>query len=232
MTRLLWRAVLAALALIAVGAQLDRASYLRPELSVFVPRPFRSFAQPPTALLALSENNPKAALAETRLLVRRRPMPAEHLFMLGMAEMGDGRPQGFANAVRTASTRGWRFTPLQVTAAQAALLAGDLPGAANRVAALWAGDAGDPAVVPLTKALLEAPGGAEAFAVPLAQTHVWSNNFVAQASGITSPTNALKVVMAAYRANASFDCVTLRRFADVMRARGEVLAPGALACRP
>ena len=232
MTRWLWRGLLAVLAVIAICAEFDRASYLRPELSVVVPPPFRSFAQSPTALLALAGGDAETARAEARRLVRRRPMPAEHLFILAMSEIGGRHPQAFANAIRAASTRGWRFAPLQTTAAQAALQAGDLTGAANRVAALWAADAGNPSVVPLTKALLEAPGGAAAFAVPLAQTRVWADNFIARAPAIVSPATALKVVETARRGGARFDCGAMQRFAEAMRASGEVVSSGALACSP
>lgn len=230
MTRWIWRAALAALALVAVAAELDRASYLRPELSVVVPKPFRSFAQPTTALLALATSDNATAQAEARRLVRRRPMPAEHLFTLAMGELRNGRPLAFAAAFRAASTRGWRYAPLQVTAAQAALASGDVRGAANRVAALWAADANDPSVAPLTRALLAAPGGPEAFAIPLAHTHVWSKNFLGRARAYASPENALRTVLAARRAGARFDCAALKRFGDALAARGQAVPAGALSC--
>jgi hypothetical protein len=230
MRRWLWRAALLVVALVAVGAELDRASYLRPELSLVVPRPFRSFAQPTTALLALATGDGAEAEAETRRLVRRRPMPAEHLFTLAMAEMRNGRPVAFAAAFRAASTRGWRYPPLQVTAAQAALAAGDVRGAANRVAALWAQDPANPSLAPLTRALLAAPGGPEAFAVPLAGTHVWGDNFVGKAQMFAVTPIALRTITAARRAGGQFDCAALNRFAHALAKSGQHVPPGALAC--
>ena len=212
MIRWLWRIALGMLALVAIGAQLDRASYLRPELAILVPQPFRSFAQPTTALVALATGDSTTARAEAQRLVRRRPIPAEHLFTLAMAEGRAGHPQLFSEAFRAASTRGWRYAPLQVAAAQAALAGGDVKGAANRVAALWAEGADNSSVEPLTKSLLEAPGGPEAFALPLAQTRVWSDNFVGRALGVASPTIAQRTVTAARRAGAEFDCRALERF--------------------
>lgn len=230
MTRWAWRIALALIAVVAIGAELDRASYLRPELAIVVPQPFRSFAQPTTALLALATGDSATAQEETRRLVRRRPIPAEHLFTLAMAEIRNGHPRAFADAFRAASTRGWRYPPLQVAAAQAALASGDVKAAANRVAALWAEDAANPSVAPLTKALLEAPGGPEAFAIPLAQTHVWSENFVARAPGFASPANAVRTIVAARRAGARFDCRALARFGQALAGRGYTIPRQALAC--
>ncbi len=231
MTRWIWRLALVLIAVVAVCAQLDRASYLRPELAIVVPKPFRSFAQPTTALLALATGNTSDAQIETRRLVRRRPIPAEHLFTLAMGELRAGNPRAFAKAFRVASTRGWRFPPLQVAAAQAALANGDVKGAANRVAALWAQNPANPSVEPLTKALLAAPGGPEAFAVPLANTHVWSDNFVSRAASFASPANAVLTVATARRAGGQFDCRALERFDRSLAVRGEAFPPQASACR-
>ena len=216
MTALLWRIAMAGLAVVTVGAQLDRASQLRPELSVFVPTPFRSSAQSTTALLALATGDPLSARSEARRLLRRRPMPAEHVYILALAEMRTGHSRDFATALRAASTRGWRFTPLQAAAAQAALQDGDVKGAANRVAALWAADPDNPLVPTLTRSLLLAPGGAEAFSVPLAGTHTWSNTFLRRAPSLDAPTQATSSVIAARRAGAHFNCAALTRFAETM----------------
>jgi hypothetical protein len=159
-------------------------------------------------------------------------MPAEHLFALGLAEMRSGHPQAFAADFRAASTRGWRFSPLQVTAAQAALANGDVKGAANRVAALWAADSGNALLPSITKTLLAAPGGPEAFAVPLAQTHVWSANFLGAAPGLVEPPIALRTVLAAQRAGARFDCLALTTFRQGLAARGLSAPAQDLACTP
>jgi hypothetical protein len=197
-----------------------------------VPGPFRSFAQPTVALIALATGDNTTAQEEARRLVRRRPIPAEHLYTLAMADLRNGQPQAFASAFRAASTRGWRYPPLQVAAAQAALAAGDEKGAANRIAALWAENPGNPAVAPLSKALLAAPGGADAFAIPLSKTHVWSGNFVGRSLAYASPPTAMRMVVAARRAGARFDCASLRRLKQAMTARGVAPAAGVLDCAP
>jgi hypothetical protein len=225
-----WRVLLAALALVTIFAQLDRASAMRPELSIVVPRPFRSFAQSTTAMLALATSDGATAQAEARRLVRRRPMPAEHLFTLAMAELRAGHPNAFAATLKAASTRGWRYPPLQVTTAQAALSGGDVKAAANRVATLWAEDSDNPSVAPLTKALLASPGGPEAFAEPLAGTRVWGENFVRRSAAIASPEQALRTVMAARKAGGHFDCGALKTMARSLEAKGHPAPSGALAC--
>lgn len=225
-----WRAAMALLAAIAVMAQLDRASVLRPEVSLIVPPAFRSFAQSPIALIAMTQGDAPKALEEARRLVRRRPLPAEHLFVLAMADLQSGRTQGFADAFRTASTRGWRFGPLQVFAAQTALERGDVRGAANRVAALWAAEADNPSREPLTRALLAAPGGADAFAVPLAQTHVWSDKFLAGGADLAPPQVALRTVRMAQAKGARFDCDALRGFYRALTTRGLAANPDLSGC--
>lgn len=230
MKRWVWYGLLTLVALIAIAAELDRASSLRPELSVLVPGPFRSVAQPTIALLALATGDSATAQDETRRLVRRRPMPAEHLFTLAMAEMRNGRPEAFAAAFRAASTRGWRFAPLQTALAQTALAGGDVRGAANRIAALWAAEGSSPSVLTLTKELLAAPGGPEAFAVPLAKTHVWSASFLNRSLEVASPDHALQTVLAARRAGARFECADLRRFGAGLVERREVAPAQALVC--
>ena len=232
MIRWLWWLALAGLALVTVAAQLDRASLVRPELSAIVPGPLRSFAQVPMAMVALTTQDGSAAREQARILVRRRPMPAEYLFALSMAELRGGDPEAFAATFRAASTRGWRFAPLQVTAARAALDNGDATGAANRVAALWAAEPGNPALAQLTGRLLAMPRGPEALAINLAGTRVWPDTFLVQAPTMSGDDAAiLQTVVAARRAGAAFDCVALERFGTLMAERGQAIRPGALACR-
>ena len=221
MIRWAWRLLLVLGAALAIGAELDRASYLRPELSIMVPQPFRSFAQPTTAVIALGTGDSSESLKEARRLVQRRPIPAEHLFTLAMAELRNGNPRGFADSFRAASTRGWRYAPLQLAAAQAALSAGDVKAAANRVAAQWAESPENPSVGQHTKQVLESPGGPEAFAVPLAQTHVWSDSFLARLPGLTTPAIAARTIIAAQGAGAKFDCRSLARLERALVARGK-----------
>lgn len=162
MKRLAWWLALGGLALLAAFAQLDRASAARPALAPLVPKPFRSFAQPMITLVALATGTPAEARAEARRLVRIRPMPAEHLYALALAELRAGNLTGYATAFERATERGWRARPIQAAAARAALDAGDVDAAANRIAALWA-TGPDAETIALTHRLLALEGGRAAF---------------------------------------------------------------------
>lgn len=211
-------------------AQLDRASQQRPELAVVVPAPFRAFSQMPIALIALATGSPGAARIEAAKLVRRRPMAAEHLFVLSMADLRAGREKGFARAFRAASTRGWRFAPLQIAAAQASLAERDAPGAAKRVAALWAAEGNHPMLPELTRNLLDLPGGAHAFGTLMARSRVWRLNFLSRAIEVTTPARAMETLAAARRAGARIDCDALAALRGQIEARGTPVDTAALAC--
>lgn len=186
MIRVAWWVALVALALVAMGAQLDRASALDPALAPFVPTPFRSSAQVVHTAMAMAAQDPKVARSEATKLVRRRPVPAEHLYLLATAQLRAGDTEGFERTFRLATERGWRVEPIQVIAARAALSQGDPAAAANRIAALWAigGDAVE--VRALTRALLSTPGGPEAFGRKLAAGSRWREQFLAEASSMGS----------------------------------------------
>lgn len=231
MIRWLWRSLLALLGVVAVGAELDHASATRPQLAIVVPQLFRSTAQATIASLALTAKDGATARDEARRLVRRRPMPAEHLFTLAVADLRAQRPRAFTNDFRAASTRGWRYAPLQAAAAQGALQNGDLAGAANRVAALWAAAAEDPSTAPLTSALLTKPGGPEAFAIPLSQTHVWAANFLASAGPLAPPSAIVRTVDAAQRHGAHFECDAIERLNDQLAHRAAEAPIPLLSCR-
>jgi hypothetical protein len=205
MNRLAWRLLLAAIALVAVFAQLDRASARRPQLAPLVPAPFRSFAQPSIAMAAAVSADPAGARAEARRLVQRRPLPAEHLFVLALADLRTGDTGGYARAFQRATTRGWRSVPIQQAAARAALAQGDADAAANRIAALWALDASDPALHDLTRVLLANERGRRVFAARLAGTKVWQNLYLQRALELTSRSAAQAIVAEAIGEGARFD---------------------------
>ncbi|ANY19406.1 hypothetical protein A6F68_00880 [Tsuneonella dongtanensis] len=172
MIRATWIALMVLLAGVAVCAQIDRATVNDPALAVLVPGPFRAFAQAPLAAAALVGTDGDAAIKEAQVLVRRRPVPAEHLFLLSMANLTSGDPQGFAKAFELSTRRGWRARPVQATAARAALDTGDVEAAANRIAALWALGPDDETRA-LTKELLDRPGGRAAFELRADANPVW-----------------------------------------------------------
>lgn len=230
MRRFAWWALLAAIAAVAVFAQLDRASHVRPQLAPAVPKPFRSFAQVPMTMLAVASGDAAAARREAERLVRIRPMPAEHLFLLALTDLRRGDVQGYARAFEHSTTRGWRAQPVQQAAAAAALARGDAEAAANRVAAMWALDASDPALPELTRSLLSSRRGRRAFARNLAGTKVWQNLFLQRAAEFAPPHAALEVVSQAQREGARFDCAVMRTFEAALAGQPLGFRPTPVAC--
>ena len=137
MIRALWIALLLALAIVAGGAQLDRASRRSPEAARYGPPPFRSFALEDLPAQATVRGEPGEAVLAARRLVRNRPVPAEHLALLGVAHALSGEPGEAVAAIRQAGRRGWRDAAAQGAMLEMALDAGDGDEAARRLVALW-----------------------------------------------------------------------------------------------
>ena len=219
-----WWALLASVAAVAAFAQLDRASQRRPELVPAVPPPFRSFAQQHAALMALAGGDPRMARAAAERLVRVRPMPAEHLYLLALADLRGGDFAGYARAFEQSTARGWRARPVQQAATRAALDAGNVEAAANRIAALWALDARDPAIPVLTRSLLATERGRAAFAAKLAGTEVWQDAYLQRALDFGAAGHASAVIDQAIHKGARFDPATLERFRSAADFFGAVAA--------
>ncbi len=220
--RAAWMLGIAGLAVLAAGAQLDRQSEDDPSLARHVPPPFRSYAQLHLASEALSEGPPERALAEARRLVRRRPMPAESLYLLAGAEQEAGRIEQSLITVQHAARRGWRLPPAQDLMFRIAMASGDLTEAANRLAALWAAAQGDPALGELTPVLLAAPGGPQAFAKPLAGTRIWRDSFAGAAFGMAPPEQVTATLAEAGRLGARFDCAKLSQVSAGLVGKGAI----------
>jgi hypothetical protein len=136
--RILWLAGLAALALVACLAQLDRAARSQPALAVLVPSLFRGFAAQRLTEQAIAAEDGVTALREARLLVRARPLPAEHMRLLSQAAALKGDSPLALAAMEAATSRGWRDPLAQLAAGQSALLQGRFDAAAQRIGALFA----------------------------------------------------------------------------------------------
>lgn len=218
MTRVAWWAVIAGLAILVILSQLDRASRHNPAIAVAVPGPFKSFAQQPTALAALVSGDPEVALTEARRLVRRRPLPAEHTYILALAELGAGNSVGYARAFELATTRGWRTVPVQVAAAEAAIGRGDAKAGALRVAALWMVDGSNPAVPTLTRSLLALSAGPEAFGETMAGMRMTPASLVSRIGGMATRQQAARVVDAATQSGMAFTAADLARIQQLPEA--------------
>ncbi|MEO0698676.1 MAG: hypothetical protein AAFY81_03045 [Pseudomonadota bacterium] len=135
--RALWILAVVAAALVTAGVQLDRQARYAPDVASSVPKPFRAFAQRHMTAQALLEEDDALALREARQLVARRPMPAEHLRLLSLAEFAAGNAEQSVFTIQLAARRGWRDQPSQRTMLRLALAAGDQPETARRYAALF-----------------------------------------------------------------------------------------------
>lgn len=171
----LWALLLGAIAVLALGAQLDRQSRYDPQLAPLVPSPFRAFSQYHLAVAAASTEDRAAALQEARRLVARRPLPAEHLSLLAQAQMRkDSAGVGLAT-IQLAAQRGWRDPTAQHARLRLALAAGDGREAGLRLAAIWALARDDAQLRDLAPLVLADENARQALAELLAEEPRWAN---------------------------------------------------------
>lgn len=135
--RLVWAALLLVLAALIAAVQLDREAGRNPALAPLVPEPVRNTAQAQLTMQAIDGADPVAALAAARTLVRRRPVPAEHLTLLAVALAKAGREAEAAATIEQAARRGWREPVAQEAMLGLALDAGDGAETARRFTALF-----------------------------------------------------------------------------------------------
>ncbi|MCB2050445.1 MAG: hypothetical protein KDE63_03350 [Novosphingobium sp.] len=185
---------LAVLAFVAIGAEVDRQSRYMPQLARHVPAPFQSFALAHETAAALDHGENRKALALARQLVRQRPIPAENLTLLAMAELANGKEAAGLQTISLAGERGWRVWPLQVTMLQIAMAEHDNEEAAKRLAAMWAIPEDRMVIDDYTAALLSTPEGREAFAVRLAEGGIWTRAFVQRAQAPNAAANDATVL--------------------------------------
>ena len=212
--RIAWWAALLAIGVVTVGLQLDRQATRTPLIAAGVPEPVRSSAQFPLAALALDSGDATRALDEAERLVRRRPMPAEHLRVLAQAQFAAGDVDASALTIQYAAQRGWREPLAQETMLQLALAAGDGPEAARRyMALLLNSDSDEDKLRELGSALLAEPGS------PAHQTIVeiaaggerWHNTFLRRGAMVMPPDAFSEIVNAAAAKGANFDCKLLEQ---------------------
>ncbi len=135
--RIVWFVALAAVAGLTTALQIDMQSRKAPALAAAVPEILRDQAQQRMARDALTGSDPKRALAEAEKLVRRRPVPAEHLTLLAATQAQAGQNEAAVRTIQIAGRRGWREPAAQEAVLRLAIAAGDRPEAARRYAALF-----------------------------------------------------------------------------------------------
>lgn len=220
MIRALWFCALAALAVVTTFAQLDRTSRRMPSVAALVPPPFRSFAQERMVIAEVRTAPPAQALEMARTLVRRRPMPSEHLSLLAMAEQRMGRTRNAGVLIQQAARRGWRDVIAQQAMFDIALRADAQDEGARRLAAVWALQMQDLPVKEMTQRILATPKGRKAVATALVAPSSWRQQFL-RSAGSTAPVEVAEVVAEAARNGADFECPKLAFTADTILRSGK-----------
>ena len=219
---ILWRIVLVAIALVAVGVHLDRETLKTPSLAGSVPEPFRNSAQSFVAAKALNGSNGELALAEAERLVQLRPLPAEHLRLLAQAQFAAGEVGQSAMSIQLAAQRGWRDPLAQESLLRLALDAGDTDVAARRYIALFLRRQTEDALLEeLGPAVFSDPGGKgrEALVSVVAGGKRWHRQFLARGARVLPPDAFTDVVSKVTATGERFECRDLRTAFRPLNAR-------------
>lgn len=182
--RIAWLTFWALVACVAVVAQVDRETRRTPHLAALVPSIFTGFASEEKGRHSLASRASAPARRDVAELIRARPVPAEHLILLAQAKALAGNTEASLIDIQRAAHRGWRDAPSQLIVLRMALAAGDEPGAARRLAALWAIQADREWLREVTPMVLASPQSAETFAGILAEDPRWERNFRSAAPSI------------------------------------------------
>jgi hypothetical protein len=212
--RILWLAALAGIGVITAQLQLDRQSAREPEWSEWVAAPFRGYAQEQVAAEALALPDNEAALSEARVLLQRRPVPAEHLTLLAkaFAKSGDG-PAALAT-IQLAAQRGWRDPVVQEAMARLAINANDMPEAARRFTALMVlGENNNELLSTLAGDIFADPdsAGIPTLATIIRDAERWKLVFMRRGPQVMPPAGFTQVVAEAIEQGGRLDCQGLAR---------------------
>lgn len=210
--KVLWPALLLALAVVTGFLQIDRQADLTPSLAPLVPQGLRNYAQPRIAASAADGPDSALALDEAKRLVLRRPVPAEHLTLLAVAQTKAGQREQAGLTIQIAAQRGWREPIAQEALLRLALDAGDKPEAARRFAALFLRDATPNALlVELAPAVLDESGGPgqRTLAGIISGTDRWHNTFLRRGAQVMPPAAFADIAVASMARGTRFDCGVL-----------------------
>ena len=223
---IIWRLALVAVALVTAGVQLDRQSGKTIVFAESVPGPLRSVAQRPVAALALDGENPEYALAEAERLVRRRPLPAEHLRILAQAQFAANDPEASALTIQYAAQRGWREPLAQEAMLRLAIDANDADEAARRYAALFLRrDTADALLEELGPAVLSEPGGEgrKTLAGIVDGGTRWHNQFLQRGSRVMPADAFAEIVATTIEGGTRYDCAPLQQVVATVTQRNEAV---------
>ena len=203
---ILWWLLLASIALVCAGLQLDREARSDASLAPFVPTPFRSFAQEKLSLAAIAAQRGPEALEEATRLVARRPVPGEHLGQLAIASELGGDAQVANAALLMSAGRGWRFAATQYYVAGLALQSGEPGIAAERALALWIAGGPDEHTADMMGRMIAEPASRARIADWLANRPDQVVAFTGWARNALPPAQVGEVLAAAGRQGAELPC--------------------------
>lgn len=228
--RLLWFAALSAIAIVTTVLQFDRQADVSPALAATVPEAARAYAQMHVAFAATRGENPAAALAAAKALLRRRPMPAEHLTLLASAQAKAGQGEAAAFTIQIAGQRGWREPVAQEAVLRLALAAGDKAEAARRFAALLRREATpDALLTELGPAVFGDSAGPsrETLATIIANAARWHEQFLRRGPQVLPADAFGAITTLAIERGARFKCEAIAPAIESLRQR-DAPAAGAL----
>jgi hypothetical protein len=225
--RIVWTAALIGIGALTAALQLDRQAFVDASLAPLVPAPLRTYAQVPLAASAIAESDGATALAEAETLVRRRPLPSEHLSLLALAQAKAGDAEGATFSISVAASRGWRDPIAQEAMLNLAFEQGDMAEAGRRYAALFRNtEVPDGKLIALgPKVLGEAGGPAQqAFAEVVAGAPLWHEQFLRRGAQVLPPEAFASITDRAAQGGARFRCDQLGYALTNLRARDAAAA--------
>lgn len=222
--RFLWFASLIAIAGVTTGLQLDRQARKTPSLAYAVPEVFRSSAQRTIAAAAIETGDAELGLAQTRTLIKRRPMPARHLRLLAQAQFAAEDYEAGSVTIQYAAQRGWRDRLAQRSMLEIAIAVGDRPQAARRYAALFLNRNTDDAVLEELgqRALTDESEEEQAILaeIVLGGTR-WHSRFLSRGARTMPPGAFVEIVEMSLAQDAVFECRMLQQAQRIVSRRDE-----------
>ncbi|GAA0267031.1 hypothetical protein GCM10009127_03320 [Alteraurantiacibacter aestuarii] len=219
--RIAFYGLLLALAGLVVSVQLDRQALDDPQLGLVVPEPLRAVAQERLLEAQLVAGGTAQSAGMARELLRRRPLPARHLVLLAQAAQVSGDTDLAIRALEGAALRGWREPFPQLAVAQAGVISGNYPSAAQRIAALTAMGGYPEETNRLLGIMLDSAEGREALASQMALGGRWTKYFAGQLAQAGTLEQFADTIERARAKGALLDCGQLQAVAERGLADGE-----------
>lgn len=220
-----WYAVLLAIAIVAVGVELDRQARHDPAIGIILPAVVRGDSLESLTRSAFDRNDAIQGEALARELVERRPVPAEGLSLYAKGLLANGHVDLAASALELAAQRGWRDRFVQNVVVASALQNDEPTVAAQRVLGLWRQGERAEWLKDLTRATLTHHKGLTAFADALTDgPNYFSVDLLLWSAGALPPTSVERLAGDMARHHTHFDCERFSRESDRLIRSGRLEA--------